>query len=121
MTARSSHAFVRTTAPRLHGDKPSRAAACRRKFLRYFAGAFRDETYLAWERDYKAAACKRWQERLGVAELRALVAAREYREVGMRAVAIESQTNLLFSFRENGTARRRAGAGGCPHLCDGAT
>jgi hypothetical protein len=99
MTARAAHAFAPITAPRLHGDKPSRAAiACRRKFLRYFAGGFRDETYLAWERDYKVAACQRWQERLGVAELRALVAARQYREVAMRAVAIESRTNLLFSF-----------------------
>src|SRR5688572_9321837 len=28
--------------------------ACRRRFLRFFPDGFADETYLAWERDYKA-------------------------------------------------------------------
>ena len=36
------------------------AAACRRKFLRYFPGGFGDETYLDWERDYKWEAHERW-------------------------------------------------------------
>ena len=39
-----------------HGAAPARRSAagaerCRRKFLRFFPGGFRDETYLDWERN----------------------------------------------------------------------
>ncbi len=73
---------------------------CRRKFLRYFPDGFRDGTYLDWERDYKATACKRWQRELGDEELRRLIVSHDYVEVARRAVAIESRTNLLFSFEK---------------------
>lgn len=36
----------------------------RRKFLRKFPGGFKDETYLAWERDYKWEAHQEWTEAL---------------------------------------------------------
>jgi len=36
-----------------------------RKFLRFFPDGFRDETYLAWERDYKWEADGEWQAQLG--------------------------------------------------------
>ena len=37
---------------------------CRRKFLRTFPGGFRDENYLAWERDYKWQAHREWRHQL---------------------------------------------------------
>ena len=85
--------------------KPAKAPAsgalkCRRKFLRHFPGGFRDETYLEWERNYKWAAHERWDAMLGGDELRALMDAGEYAEIGRRATSIESRTNLLFSFEK---------------------
>jgi hypothetical protein len=77
-----------------------RALKCRRKFLRFFPGGFRDETYLDWERNYKWQAHERWQERLDARTLAQLLASEEYVEVAKRAVTIESRTNLLFSFEK---------------------
>ena len=73
---------------------------CRKKFLRFFPGGFRDETYLDWERNYKAAAHERWLELLPPREFRRLLQAGAFDEVARRAVAIESRTNLLFSFEK---------------------
>jgi hypothetical protein len=39
-----------------------RADRCRRKFLKHFPEGFKDSTYLAWERDVKWNAHKRWKE-----------------------------------------------------------
>jgi hypothetical protein len=72
---------------------------CRRKFRRYFKRAFRDETYLAWERDYKWQAHLQWQEELPEPVL-ARLARSNPAEVARRAVRIESRTNLLFSFEK---------------------
>jgi hypothetical protein len=85
--------------------KPSRsrspgAASCRRKFLYYFPRGFGDETYLAWERAYKAKAHQRWTQELGRVELRRLMHERDYREIARRAVNIESRTNLIFSYEK---------------------
>jgi hypothetical protein len=84
---------------------PSRTRAagaerCRRKFLRYFPGGYRDPTYLEWERNYKWRAHERWEERLYGAAFRALLRAGRHDEVAAAAVAIESRTNLLFSFEK---------------------
>jgi len=76
------------------------ASRCRRKFLRYFHGGFRDETYYDWERGYKEKAHARWQELLHPRELRALIRAGQFDEVARRAVGIEARTNLLFSFEK---------------------
>lgn len=78
----------------------SGARACRRKFLNIFPGGFADETYLAWERDYKWAAHRRWEEELGRKEMESLLRSRRYAEVASRALKIESRTNLLFSFEK---------------------
>lgn len=86
--------------PRLASGASTAARRARRKFLHYFPGGFRDETYVAWERGYKVEACARWQERLAPAELRRLVRAGDHGEVAARAVAIEARTNLLFSFEK---------------------
>jgi len=73
---------------------------CRRRFLRFFPGGFRDDTYLAWERNYKAEAHARWADELPRAEFQSLLAAQRFRDVAERAIRIESRTNLLFSFEK---------------------
>lgn len=85
-------------APAEHGT--GNALRCRRKFLSHFPHGFRDETYLAWERDYKQKANGQWDEALGRATFRALLRAGDYAEIAARAVRIESRTNLLFSFEK---------------------
>ena len=76
------------------------AARCRRKFLRFFPQGFRDQTYLAWERDYKWHAHEQWREAIDRAAHRALIRAGKFAEVAAEAVRIESRTNLLFSFEK---------------------
>ena len=69
---------------------------CRRKFLRFFPDGFRDEKYIAWERGYKEAASERWRTQLSPEAFRTAAPV----ELAARAVAIESRTNLLFSFEK---------------------
>ena len=76
------------------------AAACRRKFLRFFPRGFRDETYLAWERDYKWKAHEQWNEALNRDLFQLLLRKRKFAEIAASAVRIESRTNLLFSFEK---------------------
>jgi hypothetical protein len=99
-------AATRPARPRRTGVQlPARqlsagAARCRRKFLRFFPAAFRDETYLDWERNYKWRAHEQWMEALNRAEHRRLLDEERFADVAARAVAIESRTNLLFSFEK---------------------
>lgn len=85
-----------------HGERShsGSVARCRRKFLRLFKNGFRDETYLAWERDYKWKAHMQWDELLGQRTFAALLRERAFSEIASRAVKIESRTNLLFSFEK---------------------
>jgi hypothetical protein len=76
------------------------AARCRRRFLRFFPGGFRDDTYLAWERNYKAAAHSSWDAELAGPQFRMLLNARRFRQIATHAIRIESRTNLLFSFEK---------------------
>ena len=89
-----------TTAAASRGPSPAAARRCRRKFLRFFPGGFRDETYLDWERGYKAEAHERWKALLREEEYRRLLRAGDYGEIARRAVTIEAKTNLLFSFEK---------------------
>ena len=73
---------------------------CRRKFLGFFPGSFRDPTYISWEREYKWSAHLRWIEQLDAPRMRGLMKSGDYEEFARRAVAIESRTNLLFSFEK---------------------
>ena len=73
---------------------------CRRKFLRFFPGGFRDETYIDWERGYKENAHRQWTEQLALPEFRRLLADEQFAEVAARGIRIESRTNLLFSFEK---------------------
>jgi hypothetical protein len=103
-----------THAPR--GEGRSRffgPEGCRRKFLRFFPGGFRDATYASWEREYKWSAHLRWVEQLDGSRMRALLKAGEHEEIARRAVTIESRTNLLFSFEKmalRDAVRTREGA-----------
>lgn len=84
-------------------SSPSAAAQkCSRKFLRFFPGGFRDETYIDWERDYKWEAHERWEESLGRDEFRRLLRAGEFAEVARRAVRVEQSTrySMIFSFEK---------------------
>jgi hypothetical protein len=76
------------------------AARCRRKFLRFFPDGFADETYVDWERGYKVTAHERWMAVLDRDTWRGLMTDGNHLEVAKRAVAIESRTNLLFSFEK---------------------
>jgi hypothetical protein len=78
------------------------AARCRRKFLRFFPKGFRDDTYLAWERDYKWETHQRWEEALNRGEFRRLLKRREYAEIAARAIRTEqrSRHSMIFSFEK---------------------
>ncbi len=80
----------------------SKPAKCRRKFLKFFPGGFQDETYLAWERDYKWATHKRWVAALGKTEFSRLLEAGEYRDIAIRAARVEQQSrhSMIFSFEK---------------------
>jgi hypothetical protein len=78
------------------------AERCRRKFFRFFPKGFRDETYLAWERDYKVETHQRWEEVLNRGEFQRLLKQREYAEIAARAVRTEqrSRHSMIFSFEK---------------------
>lgn len=80
----------------------SGAARCRRKFLRFFPKGFRDETYLAWERDYKWETHQRWEEALNRDEFRRLLDRHDYAEIAARAIRTEqrSRHSMIFSFEK---------------------
>lgn len=78
----------------------SGAVRARRKFLRYFPGGFRDETYVDWERDYKWRGHVAWAESLSTDRYRTLLREKRFAEIAAHAVRIESRTNLLFSFEK---------------------
>jgi hypothetical protein len=73
---------------------------CLKKFLYYFPKGFADATYLAWERNYKWEAHLAWKSALNKAEYERLLDDREYNEIALRAVRLETKTNLLFSFEK---------------------
>lgn len=97
----SNLALVPPIARAVHRQQiPPQARRCRRKFLRFFPEGFQDETYLAWERDYKWSANREWDRMLNQAAFSALLREGDYAEVALRAVRIEARTNLIFSFEK---------------------
>lgn len=85
---------------RLRRAPDRRAQRCRHEFLRHFPRGFRDETYLAWERDYKVRAHEAWEEALSRERFAELLDDGEHQTIAQHAVRIESRTNLLFSFEK---------------------
>jgi hypothetical protein len=79
---------------------PRAARRCRDRFLAFYPDGFRDEDYVAAERQYKWDAHLRWRDALDRATFADLLTAGEHREIAARAVRIESRTNLLFSFEK---------------------
>ncbi|HET9692973.1 MAG TPA: hypothetical protein VFP48_01205 [Steroidobacteraceae bacterium] len=75
---------------------------CRRKFLRFFPGGFRDETYLAWEREYKWQTHQRWNASLSREQFAALLADEAHAEIAARAARVEQQSrhSMIFSFEK---------------------
>lgn len=88
------------TARVLHPPTTRGAGRCRRKFLRFFPEGFRDETYLAWERNYKADAHREWNRVLNQDLHKTLLRKSAFQEIALRAVRIEAHTNLIFSFEK---------------------
>ena len=74
--------------------------SCHKKFLHYFPKGFIDATYTAWERKYKSDAHFRFQQELNRQEYERLLSKKDYYEIALRAVKIETKTNLLFSFEK---------------------
>jgi hypothetical protein len=91
----------------------------KRKFLRVFPGGFRDETYLAWERDYKWEAHKEWEEHLNPAAFRAQLLDGAYQDIAARAVKIESGRSLLFSFEKMALRDAVRGEAGARRFSEG--
>ncbi len=73
---------------------------CRKKFLYYFPKGFTDAKYYSWERGYKWEAHLAWQRDLNKEEFERLLSVKKYSEIALRAVRIETKTNLLFSFEK---------------------
>ena len=91
------------------------ARRCRQKFLRVFPDGFEDETYLAWERDYKWEAHRAWVTGVGRRdEFARRLAAGEESLIAQTAVRIESGRPLLYSFEKmalrDAVTRSRDGA-----------
>lgn len=84
------------------GGRSPGAERCRRKFLRFFPGGFRDETYVEWERGYKWETHERWEGALSRDEFRRLLRAGEFAEIAARAVRVEqrSRYSMIFSFEK---------------------
>lgn len=99
---RTSVGSHRVAVPPRKAELSTRAARCRRKFLRYFPAGFRDVTYLEWERDYKWETHLRWQGVLGEAEYRRLLDAGQHGEAAARAIRVEQQArhSMIFSFEK---------------------
>lgn len=98
------HGETKCTMTHDPGSRRSRPHAgpegCRRKFLRFFPDGFRDDTYISWEREYKWSAHLRWIDELDAPRMRRLIQDGRHVEVARAAIAIESRTNLLFSFEK---------------------
>jgi hypothetical protein len=73
---------------------------CKKKFLYYFPKGYADAKYYSWERGYKWEAHLAWERDLNKKEYENLLAKKEYTEIALRAVRLETKTNLLFSFEK---------------------
>lgn len=84
------------------GRQIEAATRCRRKFLRFYPGGFRDEDYIEAERAYKWQSHLRWREELDVEQFSTLLQAENYEEIATRAVRVEQRSlySMLFSFEK---------------------
>ena len=75
-------------------------AKYKKKFLYYFPKGYADAKYYAWERGYKWEAHVAWERELNKKEYQKLLSEKKYAEIALRAVRLETKTNLLFSFEK---------------------
>jgi len=81
----------------LRNDPVQRSVSrARKKFLHYFPKGFREEKYIAWERQYKLDAHLQFRQELDRDTYLKLLNASQYEKIAAIAVRIESKTNLLF-------------------------
>jgi len=73
---------------------------CIKKFLYYFRKGYDDPKYISWERGYKEAAHKQFQDQLNKRAFKSLLKEQQFETIAGIAVKIESRTNLLFSFEK---------------------
>jgi hypothetical protein len=71
-----------------------RLRAAKRRFKEIFPRGFADETYLAWERDYKWAAHRAWQQQLGKKEWERLLSDGAHVEVARRVAHLYARSKL---------------------------
>lgn len=78
------------------------ALRSRRKFLRVFPAAFKDETYLDWERDYKVETHRRWEAVLAPPEFCRLLREGQHGDIAAAALKVEQQSrhSMIFSFEK---------------------
>jgi len=76
------------------------ARRARRRFARFYPRGYHDPDYIELERSYKWLAHERWRAALDRSAFRSLLRGEEYAKIAATAVAIESRTNLLFSFEK---------------------
>lgn len=74
----------------------------KKRFLRFFPKAFRDQRYLDWERHYKMVSHDLWNELLNPKVYADLLRKREFAEIASRALRVEQSTKppFLFSFEK---------------------
>lgn len=75
-------------------------ARCIKKFLYYFKKGYSDPKYIDWERQYKLDAHFQFQQDLNKSDYEKLLKEKNYEQIALTAVRIESKTNLLFSFEK---------------------
>jgi hypothetical protein len=68
--------------------------AAKHRFREVFPDGFRDETYLAWERDYKWAAHRAWMETLAPATWKRLLDEGRFQEGGQRIATFYGRSKL---------------------------
>ncbi|AMN44097.1 hypothetical protein [Rhodoplanes sp. Z2-YC6860] len=100
LTVRATGPSARTARRPSSPARSIPARKSRSKFLRYYPGGFKDADYIDLERGYKWTAHERWIETLSDTQFRALLRRGDFAGIAQRAVAIESRTNLLFSFEK---------------------
>lgn len=99
MATRAAHAVI--PARRIQSpDSASPFQKARHKFLRKFPAGFRDETYLAWERNYKWDAHREWIAALSRDAFHEQLREGAFVNIAAKAVKIEAGRSLLFSFEK---------------------
>lgn len=74
--------------------------SAKRRFLHEFPAGFADPSYMEKERDYKLAAHLKFQQLLGIPEIRALLSARDYKKLGQKVMQVVGGFNLVSPYEK---------------------